>query len=51
MLQSLHKTAAVPRVPGHVVFSVGTVMSFVWLLANDLIHPFVMYLLQIYLSF
>lgn len=51
MLDSIRASAAVPRVPARALFSVGTVASFGWLLANDLIHPVVIYLFELYLSF
>lgn len=52
MLDSIRAaSAAVPRVPAGALFSVGTVASFGWLLANDLIHPVVIYLFELYLSF
>ena len=42
---------AVPRLPVRVMASAGVVSSFVWLLAHDLIHPLVVYLLELYLTF
>ena len=42
---------ALPRVPVQVLFSAGTLMSFAWLLLQNRIHPFVIYLLQVYLTF
>ena len=33
------------------VLSTGTIGSFAWLLAQDMINPFVVYLLQLYLAF
>ncbi|MGH9362829.1 MAG: hypothetical protein ACRD2T_13025 [Thermoanaerobaculia bacterium] len=53
MLQALrrHAAAAVPRVPARLLLSAGTLGSFVWLLAQDLIDPLVVYALQLYLSF
>jgi hypothetical protein len=38
-------------VPGKVVLSAGVLTSFAVLLANDLVHPIVIYALQLYLSF
>lgn len=53
MLESTRKAIAihVPRLPMRAALSVGTVASFTWLLTQDLIHPFVIYLLQLYLAF
>lgn len=51
MLESVRKTVAMPAVPAKALFSVGALGSFTWLLAHDLIHPLVIYLLQIFLTF
>lgn len=52
MLQSVRKhAAAIPYVPGKVLLSVGTLASFAVLLAHDLIHPIVIYALELYLAF
>jgi len=51
MLESVRKSVAMPAVPAKALFSVGALGSFSWLLAHDLIHPLVIYLLQIYLTF
>lgn len=55
MLGSLLKQRTVPYFPTRglirVMASAGVVGSFVWLLANDLIHPLVVFLLELYLSF
>ena len=51
MLDSVRKHVAVPHVPGNVLLSVGTLASFGWLLSHDLIHPIVIYALQLYLAF
>jgi hypothetical protein len=51
MLDSVRKHVAVPHVPGKVLLSVGTLASFGWLLSHDLIHPIVIYALQLYLAF
>ncbi|HET9228891.1 MAG TPA: hypothetical protein VFR31_19590 [Thermoanaerobaculia bacterium] len=51
MLDSVHKQVAVPYVPGKVLLSVATMGSFGWLLAHDLVHPVVIYALQLFLSF
>jgi hypothetical protein len=52
MLESTRKNVvALPNVSVQVLLSVGTISSFVWLLAQDHIPPFVIYLLQVYLTF
>lgn len=51
MLESVRKSVAIPWIPAKVLFSVGSLGSFAWLLAHDLIHPLAIYLLQLYLSF
>ena len=52
MLQSArNRVVAVPRVPAQVFLSAGTLVSFGWLLLQDKIHPLVVYLLQLYLTF
>ncbi len=51
MLGSLLKHLSVPHLPMRAVASAGVVSSFVWLLAHDLIHPLVIYLLELYLTF
>jgi hypothetical protein len=51
MLDSVRKHVAVPYVPVKVLLSVGSLASFGWLLSHDLVHPIVIYALQIYLSF
>jgi hypothetical protein len=52
MLDSVRKHAvAVPHVPGRVLLSAATIGSFGWLLAHDLVHPLVIYALQLFLSF
>jgi hypothetical protein len=43
--------SAVPQVPVKVLLSVATLTSFGWLLAHGLVHPIVIYALQLYLSF
>jgi hypothetical protein len=42
---------AVPQVPAKVLLSAATLTSFGWLLAHGLVHPIVVYALQLYLSF
>jgi hypothetical protein len=51
MLDSVRKHVTIPYVPGRVLLSAATVGSFAWLLAHDMIHPLVIYALQLYLSF
>jgi hypothetical protein len=57
MLESArNRDVAISRVPGQVVpaqvlFSAGTLLSFGWLLLQNKIHPIVVYLLQVYLTF
>jgi len=50
MLDSVRKLT-VPYVPGQVLLSAATIASFAWLLAQDRIHPLVVWALQLYLSF
>ena len=52
MLESIRASVvALPRLPSRALLSAGTVASFGWLLANDAIHPVVIYLFELYLSF
>ena len=52
MLESTrNQIEALPRVPAQLLLSVGTLVSFGWLLAQNKIHPIVIYLLQLYLTF
>ncbi|HEX4952017.1 MAG TPA: hypothetical protein VF017_01290 [Thermoanaerobaculia bacterium] len=53
MLQSVRKHVAVaaPQIPVKALLSLGCIGSFAVLLAQDRVHPFVVYLLQLYLSF
>lgn len=51
MLGTLLEKLSIPRLPVRLAASAGVVGSFVWLLAHDLIHPLVVYLLQVYLTF
>ena len=50
MLVSVRKHVAVPEIPVKALLSVGSLASFGWLLSHDLIHPIVIYALQLYLS-
>ncbi len=52
MLQSArNRVVALPRIPTQILLSAGILASFGWLLLQDKIHPMVIYLLQIYLTF
>lgn len=52
MLESTRKYAvALPKVSPQVALSAGTIGSFAWLLLQNQIHPIVVYLLQVYLTF
>jgi hypothetical protein len=51
MIDLVRKHVAVPHVPVRVLLSVGTVAGFGWLLTQDMVHPLVIYALQLYLSF
>jgi hypothetical protein len=46
-----HAAAAIPQVPGRILLGAGALTSFAVLLANDMVHPLVIYALQLYLSF
>lgn len=51
MHHSLRKSLVLPQVPAQLLFGVGTVASFLWLLTQDLVEPLAVYLLQLYLTF
>jgi hypothetical protein len=51
MIGTLLEKLAIPRLPVRVAASAGVIGSFVWLLAHDLLHPLVVYLLEIFLTF
>lgn len=52
MLESVrNRVVALPRVPTQVLLSAGTLATFGWLLLQNKIHPIVIYLLQLYLTF
>ena len=52
MLDSLRKTASYfPRSPVRVWMPAVSLTAFGWLLAQDLIHPVVIFLIQLYLAF
>jgi len=46
-----NRVVALPRVPVQVLLSAGTLVSFGWMLLQNRIHPIVIYLLQVYLTF
>lgn len=45
------RAEALPRIPVQLLVSAGTLGSFAWLLLHNRIHPFFVYLLQLYLTF
>lgn len=52
MLESIrNKSVAIPQIPTKAIWSVSTIGSFLWLLSQDLVHPLMVYLLQLYLTF
>lgn len=52
MLESIRsKSVAIPQIPAKAIWSVSTIGSFLWLVSQDLVHPLVVYLLQVYLTF
>jgi hypothetical protein len=52
MLDSLRETLALPhRLPLRGFLSVGSLVTFGWLLTQDLVHPVVVYLFELYLTF
>ena len=52
MLESTRsRVLSIPRIPAQWLLSVGTLGSFSWLLLQNKIHPIVVYLLQVYLTF
>ncbi len=51
MLDSVRKSIALPRVSSSVILSVATCASFLALLAQDAVHPIVIYALELYLTF
>ena len=46
-----NRVEALPKIPVNVLLSAGTLASFAWLLLQNRIHPAVIYLLQVYLTF
>lgn len=51
MLGTLLKHLSIPHVPVRIAASAGVVGSFTWLLGHDLVHPLVVFLLELYLTF
>jgi hypothetical protein len=51
MLESIRRVVQIPRISSTQVFSVSVVLAFFWLLAHDFVHPFAIYLAQIFLIF
>lgn len=52
MLESIRsKSVALPQLPTKAIWSVSTIGSFLWLLSQDLVHPLMVYLFQLYLTF
>lgn len=52
MLESLRESITLPqRLPARAVLSVGSLATFGWLLTQDLVHPVVIYLFELYLTF
>lgn len=52
MLESArNRVVALPKIPTQALISAGTLASFGWLLYQNNIHPIVIYLLQLYLTF
>ena len=53
MLESIRKTVALPRtspILAEVALSAGVILTFLWLLIEDRIHPFAVYLAQLFLT-
>lgn len=51
MLQTIRRSAILPRVPSLAVLGSTAALAFGWLLISDSIQPVVVYLLQLYLAF
>ncbi len=51
MLRSIQWTVVLPGLSLRGLYPLLSVLAFGWLLANDIIQPIVMYLLQLYLTF
>lgn len=50
MIGSLRKVTWLPDISLQVSLSAGVVVGFFWLLAQNGVHPMMIYLLQLYLS-
>ena len=53
MLEPLRSSVALPRVSQNLAefaVSAGVILTFLWLLIQDRVHPFVVYLAQLYLT-
>jgi hypothetical protein len=51
MSELVRKVVALPQFPAKVLLSAAALTSFGWLLAHDLVHPVLIYAVQLYLSF
>ncbi len=51
MLESIRKTIALPEIPTQVWLPAVSLTAFGWFLAHDVIHPVVIFLVQIFLAF
>ena len=51
MLQSVRKIISIPELPVQTLLSAGVLVSFLWLLLHNRIHPVIIYCLQLYLQF
>ncbi|HVT58687.1 MAG TPA: hypothetical protein VHR45_09815 [Thermoanaerobaculia bacterium] len=51
MSELVRRVVAIPHVPAKVLLSAAALVSFGWLLAHDLVHPILIYAVQLYLSF
>jgi hypothetical protein len=50
MLESINRTVALYRVSLDNAISVGVILTFLWLLIDDRVPPFLIYLAQLYLA-
>ena len=53
MLDLLRRTVALPEVSrsfAEIAVSAGVILTFLWLLIQDRVHPFVVYVAQLYLT-
>ena len=51
MLETVRRVLALPQPRTDLALAAATTVSFVWLLANDLLQPLAVYVLQLYLAF